>query len=145
MKEIARQLLPVYKNRIRRMKEAGTIPADYEDSDMEDDELDPEKFTIRCLPHIIHLAVLDFLTSIKAISKEDAAASAFEPHPMTADEAEANLPSPDDSAPEPIAPAAASVPGQKELPRPHVVITKVSNSGHHKNSSLIHVSDTQHR
>ncbi|KZS93589.1 hypothetical protein SISNIDRAFT_465779 [Sistotremastrum niveocremeum HHB9708] len=78
MKEIARQLAPVYEERIQRLKEAnnnnGSDPFDFGidfDEDEPVDPVDPDKFTIRCLPHIIHLAVVDFLTTIKirAISK----------------------------------------------------------------------------
>lgn len=54
------------------------------------EELDPERAMIRCLAHIIHLAVMEILLAIKAISKKDAQAvgnwDEFEP--MTEEEAE---------------------------------------------------------
>lgn len=52
-------------------------------------DVDPEKATIRCLAHIIHLAVMAILVELGVVSEEEAESMPLESRRMTNDEAEA--------------------------------------------------------
>lgn len=81
IKEVARQLTQAFKKSpLAQLRSGPASPPS---------DVDPNKLTIRCLPHVIHLAVLDFLKAVAAISDEDAANSEYEPVKMTEAEAEA--------------------------------------------------------
>lgn len=50
------------------------------------DEIDPEKATVRCLAHIIHLAVMAMLVKLGAITKADAESMPVTTRDPTAEE-----------------------------------------------------------
>lgn len=51
-------------------------------------DIDPEKATIRCLAHVIHLAVMAMLVELGAISKDDADSVALDTNELAEDQLE---------------------------------------------------------